>query len=94
MKRLFELLRARRRRRYLDAVGPSRERPPVEPVRHLAALDRYEGMWVAVRDGEIIEAARSSRELVSRLQALGPRGQGATAQFVPPKSEAYRVGVG
>jgi Family of unknown function (DUF5678) len=70
------------------------ERRALEPDRRLPDLDRWEGLWVAVKDGKVIAAAHSSRELVPKLVEMGPAGHGAVAQFVPPRSDTIVVGVG
>jgi len=66
----------------------------LEPERRLAALEGWEGKWVAVKDGEVIAAAHNSRDLVPELVAMGERGRGAVAQYVPPESEVIVIGVG
>jgi hypothetical protein len=81
-------LRAMRRRK------SGRERKPVEPQRRLPDLDRWEGLWVAVKDGEVIAAGHSSNELVRTLVGMGPAGRGAVAQYVPRRSDTIVVGVG
>lgn len=81
-------LRSAFRRRHAD------KRVPVEPVRRLADLDRWEGMWVAVKDGKVIAAAHNSRDLVPKLVEMGPAGRGAVAQYVPRPSDTIVVGVG
>jgi hypothetical protein len=81
-------LRAMRRRK------SARERKPVEPQRRLPDLDRWEGLWVAVKDGEVIAAGNSSNELVRTLVGMGPAGRGAVAQYVPRRSDTIVVGVG
>lgn len=91
--RLAGFWRAVTTRGYRRAVPDHRPRK-VEPVRRLPELDRWSGMWVAVKDGAVIEAAPSSRELVARVRSLGERGKGAVAQFVPPPSDAIVIGVG
>ena len=66
----------------------------MEPERRLAALDGWEGYWVAVKDGEVIAAAHSSRELVPKLHEMGQAGRGAVAQYVPHESDVIVIGVG
>lgn len=88
------LWRAVRGRGYRRNMADSRARRKVEPVRRLPELDRWAGLWVAVKDGAVIEAAPSSRELVARVRSMGERGKGAVAQFVPPPSDAIVIGVG
>jgi hypothetical protein len=66
----------------------------VEPVRRPDFLDNWVGMWIAVKDGEVIAAAYNSRELVPMVREKGKAGEGAVAQFVPPRSEDIVIGVG
>jgi hypothetical protein len=70
------------------------ERKPMEPERRLPDLDQWEGLWVAVKDGKVIAAASTSRELVPELHKLGERGRGAVAQYVPRPSDKIIIGVG
>lgn len=85
--------RAFNTRRYPRGMGQKRRIVP-GPEPRLADLDRWVGMWVAVKDREVIAAAYNSRDLVPRVRELGPRGEGAVAQFVPPRSDAVVIGVG
>ena len=67
----------------------------IPPVPRLEGLERWEGMWVAIRDSQVIAAAPSSRELVYRLQEMGPSAFGATTEYVRPgRDDAYAVGAG
>lgn len=66
----------------------------VEPIRRDPGLDRWIGMWVAVKDGEVIAAAHNSNELVKMVIELGARGSGAVAQFVPSRQDSIVIGVG
>lgn len=70
------------------------ERKAMEPERRLPDLDRWEGLWIAVKDGQVIAAAPTSRELVPELHKLGERGRGAVAQYVPRPSDKIIIGVG
>lgn len=65
-----------------------------EPERRPAELSEFVGQWVAVKDGHVIAAANNARELVPRLHALGDRGKGAVAQYVPYPSDSVMIGVG
>lgn len=85
------LWRVARATRYLHGMGKPRRQ---EPERRLPVLDDWEGYWVAVKDGDVIAAAHSSRELVRQLVEMGPRAQDAIAQFVPPRSDTIVIGVG
>jgi hypothetical protein len=48
----------------------------MEPERRLPELDRWVGLWVAVKDGKVIAAAPTSLELVDALHTLRPVGAG------------------
>lgn len=78
---------------YLRGMRPRRKRG-VEPERALPGLDRWAGMWIAVKDGKVIAAAHNSRDLVPMVKELGEAGHGAVAQFVPPRSDEIVIGVG
>lgn len=70
---------------------------PGKRVRTLPApadLQEYEGEWVAVIGTQVIDHATSARELAVKLRDRGPEGRRATAQFVPPPAQGYRIGVG
>ncbi len=66
----------------------------IEPERRLADLDRWIGLWVAVKNGKVIAAAPNSQDLVPKLQEMGEKGRGAVAQYVPPPSDVIMIGVG
>lgn len=66
----------------------------VEPIRRDPGLDRWIGMWIAVKDGEVIAAAHNSNELVKMVIEMGARGSGAGAQFVPSRQVSIVIGVG
>jgi hypothetical protein len=85
------LWRVVRTTRYLHGMGRPRRQ---EPERRLPALDGWEGYWVAVKDGEIVAAAHSSRDLVRQLVEKGPTYRDAVAQYVPRPSEEIVIGVG
>lgn len=77
--------------RYFRGMGkPHRE----EPARRPKNLDRWMGCWVAIKDGVVIAAAPTSRELVPRLAEMGDEAHGAVAQFVPKPSDEIVIGVG
>ena len=79
---------------YFRGMGTRRDRRRVEPERALPGLDRWSGMWVAVKDGKVVAAAHNSRDLVPMVRDLGEAGRGAVAQFVPPHTDEIVVGVG
>lgn len=82
--------------RYLRWYGATlgRRRKPMEPERRLPGLEKWAGLWVAVKDGEVIAAAPTSRELVPMLVKMGSAGRGAVAQYVPHRSDIIQIGVG
>lgn len=82
-------------RRYAqEMTRGARRHVHTEPVRQLEGIERYAGMWIAVKDGEVIAAAYNSHELVPMVVSMGPKGEGAVAQFVPLRSEEIVIGVG
>jgi hypothetical protein len=88
--------RVARQLSYRRAMGRSRSTEPMEPERRLPELDKWVGLWVAVKDGEVIAAAATSLELVDALHKLRPVGvgTGAVAQYVPRPTEEIMIGVG
>lgn len=81
---------------YARAMGIARRNPEGrrDPVPAPEEFSRYEGLWVAVLDGQVIAAASTSRELVYALAKIGPRGKGATMQRVPSRDRGILVGMG
>jgi uncharacterized protein DUF5678 len=75
-------------------MGQRRRNRHVEPERALPGLERWAGMWVAVKDDKVVAAANNSRDLVPEVRKLGEAGRGAVAQFVPPRSDEIVIGVG
>lgn len=80
--------------RYACAMGTPREPQRLEPERRPAGIDCWAGMWVAVKDGEVIASANNSRDLVPMVRELGESGQGAVAQFVPYRTDDIVIGLG
>jgi Family of unknown function (DUF5678) len=66
----------------------------VEPERRLAGIDHWAGLWVAIKDGEVIAASENSRDLVAMVRSKGAAGDGAVAQYVPRRSDEIMIGVG
>jgi hypothetical protein len=75
-------------------MGKRGARREIEPVPLPAGLEQWEGLWVAVKDGDVVAAAHNSRDLVVEVRKLGAAGERAVAQFVPPRSEEIVIGVG
>jgi hypothetical protein len=88
----IDVLHRLRRWRYRAGVGPSRRLPVFEPIRHMKVLDDYVGYWVALKDGAVKAAAKTSIELAEELHKR--HIQGATILFVEPPTTAERVGLG
>jgi hypothetical protein len=88
---LFNRLTLGYRRRMGIARRPEQH---IRPVPRVEGLDRYENFWVAVRGGEVVAAAETSRELAYQLRKMGSRAEGAVMQFVRPASDAFIVGIG
>jgi hypothetical protein len=86
----------RKLRRAVKRSGYSRGMSPrnVVPIRRDPELDRWVGMWIAVKDGEVVAAAYNSGELVRKVIEMGPKAEGAVAQFVPQRQDSIVIGVG
>ncbi len=63
-----------------------------EPRRIADDLDGFAGMWVAVKDGRVVEAGRTPDAVVLKLRAK--RVRGATILRVPAEGEPELVGIG
>lgn len=83
-------------RAYPFAMGIARKHTGrrFHPVPATPGLAMYEGLWVAVLDGEVVAAAATTRELVRMLADLGPKVRGATMQRVPHPEQGLLVGMG
>lgn len=69
-----------------------RRRHNIEPVRIADALREYPGMWVALKNGEIVEAKETPDALVMALKYRDIRD--ATIIRSPAEGEAELVGLG
>ena len=88
---------ARRVVRKYAAHVPISRRPPqrVEPVARDKSLGAFAGMWVAVIDGQVVAAEKTSQALAYRLHNMDHRKRKrAVMEYVRPNSDAYIVGVG
>ena len=67
----------------------------VAPLPRAGNLERFEGMWVAVVDGEVVAAEPSSHALARKLHEMDHRRRGkAVVEFVRPTTDSYIVGAG
>jgi hypothetical protein len=67
----------------------------VRPVPKPEMLDRFEGMWVAVIDGEVAAAEHTSHKLAIKLRQMDHRRRAcAVIEYVRPATDSYIVGVG
>lgn len=88
-------LEVRRHVRYRCLITkPPRRVNELTPVRRPTELDGYVGQWVAVKEGRVIASADTSRELVTKVKALGAQGVDAVAEYVAPPSHSWMVGAG
>jgi hypothetical protein len=69
-----------------------RARRPLEPVRIAEELRKYPGLWVAWRDGKVVEASQTPYELLMKLSEQNIKG--ATIMRAPDLTEPLRVGLG
>jgi Family of unknown function (DUF5678) len=69
-------------------------RRKVEPERRPEGIDHWAGLWVAIKDGEVIAAAETSPKLVATVRSMGQSAAGAVAQYVPRRTEDIVIGVG
>lgn len=63
-------------------IWPFRRRKPLQALVDLSA---YGGWWVAVDEGVVLGAARTSREMLAWIKAA--RYPRATMFYVPPKDQ-------
>lgn len=77
---------------YRRPMGVAR---PVAPIPRPPELDRFEGMWVAVLDGQVVVAEPTSHRLALKLDGMDHRKRQRLAiEYVRPASDGYIVGVG
>jgi len=82
------------RDRYGDSVPIGRRHERHAPTRFVEDKARFEGMWIASVDDEVVAVAETSRALVWKLRELGPKADAAVVEFVRPATDGYIVGVG
>lgn len=77
-------------------VMPAARQPfePIEPTRRAAGLDEFLGKWVAVKNGNVLAAADTSRELAYALNKLGSNAAGSVMRYVAEPSSSVMVGLG
>jgi len=63
-----------------------------EPVRLGPELRKYQGLWVAIRDGKVVEARQTPYELVMVLMERGI--DDASIVRSPRSEEPLRIGLG
>jgi hypothetical protein len=71
---------------------PHRPVRVLEPVRVAEDLAALAGMWVAIKDGQVIEAGRTPDAVGMKLRAR--RIRGASILRVPAEGEPDLVGIG
>lgn len=79
------------RRLMAIARRPERRLAPIEAT---VGLEKYEGLWIAVKDERVVAAGKTTRELVYALAKIGPSAEGATMQRVPKPENGLLVGLG
>lgn len=87
LRQLAQLLRVRFSRTYSDSMPGE-----ITPVPYPPELQGLEGKWVAVKDGRVVAAETTSRNLVAKMKH--EHIVGATVQYVPMPEEGYKVGLG
>lgn len=81
---------SRRGERYRRAMVPR-----VAPLPRAENLDTFEGMWVAIIDGEVVAAEHTSHALARKLHDMDHRKRDkAVIEFVRPTTDSYIVGAG
>lgn len=81
--------------RYGATVAGQQVPHRVAPVPRPEGLDRFEGLWVAVLDDEVVAAEATSHSLALKLHDMDhTKRRRVVVEYVRPKSESYIVGVG
>jgi hypothetical protein len=81
------------KRGYPRGMAPLGGKRAVGPAR--PDLSSYEGLWVAILDGQVIDAGETSHTLALRLREMDHRKRhGAVVEFVRPTVDSYIVGAG
>jgi hypothetical protein len=80
---------------YGAAVAPVSGSPRAIPLTRPSALDRYEGLWVAVLDGEVVMAEDTSHALALKIHDMDHRKrERVVVEYVRPRADSYIVGAG
>ena len=87
LRRLFD----RQRAGYSRGMSLSRSHPTLRPIKRPTQLDSYAGQWVALKDGQVLFAAKRAVEVAAWLREKGVSD--ATAQFVA-RDRGLKVGLG
>lgn len=95
MRRVLSSWLAAVRRGYRHSVTHVPDGALVAPLPRPSELDRFEGMWVAVVDDEVVAAEHTSHKLALKLHTMDHRKRDrATVEYVRPTGDSYIVGVG
>lgn len=94
VERLVALWRRVNRASYPPAMGIARRGTP-QPAEPPADLARFYGLWVAVRDGKVLAAAETPKQLVYEMSKLSPSDRReAVMQKAHPPTGAVVIGMG
>lgn len=79
----------------LAGYGRGMSKPQrMEPERLSDEVMAWEGHWVALKDGVVLEAALNPEDLVMKVQLLGEKGRGAVSRYIPRRSDVIVIGMG
>jgi hypothetical protein len=79
---------------YNGVVRNPAESGIMEPLRLSEMLQGLEGKWVAIKDGEVVEAADNADALFRRLRSKQIRGASVLRVPTEKEHEAELVGLG
>lgn len=67
----------------------------VAPLPRPAALDRYEGLWVAIIDDKVVASGKTSHQLALELEKIDDsHRRRAVVEYVQPPADSYVVFAG